>query len=211
METTPVLKDAHFHWFYLGSAIYAKCGRLNHTSLGCGFGRKLLSGKLPRQVFSDFDKSRLATIYAKRSALVTWPVAFDDASWASVVNESSFPPFSGQNVFLKNGSSSVMKPTLLVSLEMNDRFAALECSLASLADPGHQPLMTPSSQNQGADIVMSESSGVVTSDETVVGTVIFDLSVVLKMEETLKNFSVMVMSLSAKINNAGLVPIIHSS
>ncbi|KAG9298031.1 hypothetical protein G9A89_018859 [Geosiphon pyriformis] len=134
METTPVLRDTHFHWSYVGSATCAKCGRLDHTSLGCGLGGKLSFGRLPHQMLSDSNKSRLTTIYAKHSALVTQPAAFGGVSWASVVSESSFFSLSGQEVSSKNGSSLGMKSTPLVSLEINDRFATLEHSLASLAE-----------------------------------------------------------------------------
>ncbi|KAG9289360.1 hypothetical protein G9A89_007921 [Geosiphon pyriformis] len=77
-----------------------------------------------------------------------------------------------------------MKLILLVSVKLNNRFATLECSLTSLTkcvdklakrlntpkpmvfqlSPGCQPLVTPSSQNQEADIVISEDSGVATSE-----------------------------------------------
>ncbi|KAG9298030.1 hypothetical protein G9A89_018858 [Geosiphon pyriformis] len=53
---------------------------------------------------------------------------------------------------------------------------------------------------------MNESSDVAASGEIVVGAVVFNPLVVLKMEETLRNLSVIIMSLSAKMNNAGPVP-----
>ncbi|KAG9284844.1 hypothetical protein G9A89_003767 [Geosiphon pyriformis] len=197
MGITPILRSDHLCWFYLGSATCTKCGRLGHTSLGCGSDGKLSSGRLLRQVLSDFDKSRLATIYAKHSAPVTWPVAFGGASWASIVSGSFFPSFSGQNVSSKIGSSSEMKLISLVFLEMNDRFVTLECSLTSLAehvDKLAKRLDTSGPMvfqlSSGSDIVISESLGVVTSGETVVKAVVFDLLVVLKMEETLRNLSV---------------------
>ncbi|KAG9287386.1 hypothetical protein G9A89_023758 [Geosiphon pyriformis] len=80
-----------------------------------------------------------------------------------------------------------MKPSQLVAMEVNDRFAALERSLTSLTEqvgklakrldvlgptvpqpsPGCQPLVTPSSQDQGVDVVISEGSGVFTSSGNV--------------------------------------------
>ncbi|KAG9293047.1 hypothetical protein G9A89_016409 [Geosiphon pyriformis] len=98
-----------------------------------------------------------------------------------------------------------MVPSLPVLMKVNDRFAALEHSLASLAEqvgklakrldalgpivsqpsPGCQPLVTPSSQNQGVDIVMSEGSGAATSGEIVVGVVSFDVSLVSKLEDSM--------------------------
>ncbi|KAG9302270.1 hypothetical protein G9A89_008761 [Geosiphon pyriformis] len=59
--------------------------------------------------------------------------------------------------------------------------------------------------NQETDIVISESSGVVTGGETVAEVVVFDPSVISKMEETLNNLSITVMSLLAKIDNTGLI------
>ncbi|KAG9295670.1 hypothetical protein G9A89_002988 [Geosiphon pyriformis] len=35
MGTTFVLRGAHFCWFHLSSAVCAKCGKINHTSLSC--------------------------------------------------------------------------------------------------------------------------------------------------------------------------------
>ncbi|KAG9298036.1 hypothetical protein G9A89_018864 [Geosiphon pyriformis] len=96
---------------------------------------------------------------------------------------------------------------LPVANEINDRFAALKNSLASLAehvDMLAKRLKTPEPINQGVNIVMSESSDVVTGGETVTRAVIFNSSVIGKIENTLKNFVIMVMGLSAKINNAGL-------
>ncbi|KAG9289006.1 hypothetical protein G9A89_015555 [Geosiphon pyriformis] len=132
---------------------------------------------------------------------------------------------------VNSGSSSKIKPTLMVSKELNDRFATLEHSLASLAEhvdklakrldspgpmvsqlsSGCQPLVTPSSQNQGADIIMSESLGIATSDKIIVEVAVFDASVVSKIEDTLKNFSITVMDLLAKIDNANLVLLALSS
>ncbi|KAG9290642.1 hypothetical protein G9A89_011605 [Geosiphon pyriformis] len=117
-----------------------------------------------------------------------------------------------------------MRPTLMVSMELNNRFAALECNLTSLAEcinklakkldllgpmvsqssPGCQPLITFLSQNQEANIVMNEGSSVATGGETIAGVAVFDSSVVSKMEDTLNNLSIMVMGLLAKIDNADL-------
>ncbi|KAG9284666.1 hypothetical protein G9A89_003626 [Geosiphon pyriformis] len=168
---TPVLRNTNLHWSHLISAKCAKCEKLGHTSLGCAVGGKLSSGSSLRKVFSDMDKSRLATIYAKCSASVARPVSFGGLSWAKVAYGCFSPLFSGQNVVVNNGSSSEIKPFQLVVMEVNDRYAALERRLASLTEqvgklakrldafgptvlqpsPGCQPLMTPSSQDQGAD------------------------------------------------------------
>ncbi|KAG9293549.1 hypothetical protein G9A89_005552 [Geosiphon pyriformis] len=198
--TMPVLKGANLCWSCLVSAKCVKCEKSGHTSLGCVIGGRVSSGLSLRRVLSDTDKSRLAAIYVKRSAPVARPVSFGGLSWAKMV------------------------PSLPVSMEVNDRFAALECSLASLAEqvgklvkrldalgptvfqpsPGCQLLVTPSLQNQGADIVMSEDSGTVTCGEIVVGAVSFDVSLVSKLEDSMKCLMETVLGLSAKVDSFGL-------
>ncbi|KAG9287536.1 hypothetical protein G9A89_019597 [Geosiphon pyriformis] len=225
MGTTPMLKGAQFCWSYLGSAKYAKCRKLSHIFLGCVTDEKSFSGGLPCRILSDADKNRLAAIYTKHLAPIVCPISFGGISWAKIVAGSSFPPLPVWNVLLNNGSSSEMKPTLQVSSMLNNRFAALEHSLVSLAEcmdklakrldapgpmvfqlsPGCQPLVTPSSQNQEADIVISKGSGVVIGGGTVAGVANFDSSVVSKMEEILRILSVIVISFSARMDNANLV------
>ncbi|KAG9307029.1 hypothetical protein G9A89_003080 [Geosiphon pyriformis] len=204
--TTPVLRNTNLHWSCLISAKCAKYEKLGHTSLGCAVGGKLSSSSSLCRVFSDMDKSRLATIYVKRSAPVAYPVSFGGLSWAKVARRSFSLPLSSQNVVVTNGSSSEMKLSQPVTMEVNDRFAALERSLASLAEqvgklakrldtlgpmvsqpsPGCQPLVTPSSQDQEADVVISEGLSVSTSGENVVGAVSFDMSSVSKLEDSIK-------------------------
>ncbi|KAG9305077.1 hypothetical protein G9A89_007717 [Geosiphon pyriformis] len=219
--TTPVLRNTNLHWSCLISAKCTKYEKLGHISLSCAVGEKLPSGSSLRRVFSDMDKSRLATIYAKRSAPVARPVFFGGLSWVKVARRCSSPPLSGQNVVVNNGSSSEMKPSLQVAMEVNDRFAALECNLASLAEQvgklakrldafgptvpqsslGCQPLVTLSSQDQGADVMMSEGSGVSTSGGNVTGAVSFDVSLVSKLEDSIKCLIETVLGLSAKVDS----------
>ncbi|KAG9291371.1 hypothetical protein G9A89_003475 [Geosiphon pyriformis] len=240
LYTLPIGTNAHNIWDLIGSVggktcstnLYwahlssAKCENLGHISLDCSVGKKPSPGKLAHRILSEDDKSRLASIYASCSAPISCPVSFGGVSWANIVGGSFFSPLSVRNELASFGSSLGMKPTPLVSVELNDRFATLERSLASFVEhvdklakrlnspelmvfqssPGCQPLVTLSLQNQGANIVISESSGVATGGETIAEVAIFDPSVVSKMKETLCNFSVTVMGLSAKINNAGLVP-----
>ncbi|KAG9288723.1 hypothetical protein G9A89_004342 [Geosiphon pyriformis] len=221
--TTPVLRNTNLHWSCLIFAKCAKCEKLDHTSLDCAVGGKFSSGSSLCRVFSDTDKSRLANIYAKRSAPVAHPVSFGGLSWAKVAHGCFSPPLSGQNVVVNNGSSSEMKPSQQVVMEVNNRFAALERSLASLVEqvdklamrldalgptvpqpsPGCQPLVTPSSQEQGADVVMSEGSGVSTSGGNVVGAVSFDMSSVSKLEDSMKCLIETVLGLSAKVDSIG--------
>ncbi|KAG9286494.1 hypothetical protein G9A89_014660 [Geosiphon pyriformis] len=225
MDTISVLRGAHFCWSHLDSAVCVKCDKVSHISLNCASGGKISSGSLLCWVLSNVDKNRLAAIYTKCLVPVSRFVFFGSVSWAKIVVGLSFSPFSVQNVLLNNGFSLEMKPILHVSLVLNDRFAALECSLVSLAEhvnelakrleaPGLtvfqlslrcQSLVNFSSQNQRANIVMSESSDVATGGEAVVGVVVFDPAVISKIEEILNNFLITVMSLLAKIDNAGSV------
>ncbi|KAG9304324.1 hypothetical protein G9A89_019886 [Geosiphon pyriformis] len=206
VRTMPVLKNTNLCWFHLISVKCAKYEKLGHTSLGCVVGGKFSSGNLLRRVFSDANKSRLATIYAKHSASVVHPVSFGGFSWAKVVCGLSSLSLSSQNVLVDNGSFLEMKPPLLVMMEVNNRFAALERSLASLAEqvgklakrldalgpmvfqpsPGCQPLVTLSSQDQGADVMMSEGLGAFTSGVNVAGAVFFNMSSVFKLEDSMK-------------------------
>ncbi|KAG9296647.1 hypothetical protein G9A89_002918 [Geosiphon pyriformis] len=186
-----------------------KYENLGHTSLDCSVNKKTSSGGLARRILSESNKSRLASIYAKHSALIFHPVSFGGISWANIVGGSSFSslPVCDESAF--SGFSLEIKPTLLVSVKLNNRFAALEHSFASLVecvDKLAKRLDSPGPMNQGADIVMNESSGVATSGETIVEVAVFDPSVVSKIEKTLHNLSVTVMGLLAKIDNAGLVP-----
>ncbi|KAG9293355.1 hypothetical protein G9A89_007601, partial [Geosiphon pyriformis] len=209
MGTTSVLKGVNLCWFYLNSAKYNKCGNLGHISLNC-----------------FVNKSRLASIYARHSAPISYLVSFGGVLWTNIVGGSLFSLLLMHNVLAAFGSFSEIKPTPMVSLELNNRFAALECSLASLAEcvdklakrlnsPGPmvsqssigcQPLVTSSSQNQEIDIVISEGSGMATGGKAIARVVVFNSSVITKIEETLNNFSITVMEFLAKIDNAGLVP-----
>ncbi|KAG9297527.1 hypothetical protein G9A89_001467 [Geosiphon pyriformis] len=221
--TTPVLRNANLRWFHLISTKCTKCKKLGHMSLGCAVGGKFSSGSLLHRVFSDMDKSRLATIYAKCSAPIAHPVSFGGLSWVKVVRRSSSLLLSSQNVLVDNGSSSEMKPSLPVTMEVNNRFAALKRSLASLAEqvgklakrldalgstvpqssPECQPLVTPSSQDQGTDVVMSEGLGASTSGGNIVEAVSFDMFSVSKLEDSMKCLMEMVLGLSAKVDSIG--------
>ncbi|KAG9298408.1 hypothetical protein G9A89_000407 [Geosiphon pyriformis] len=158
------------------------------------------------------------------SSPVARSVSFGGLSWTKVASGSSFPPLFGRNALVKSGFSSELVPFLLVSMEVNDRFTALERSLTSLAEQvgklakrldalgptvsqpssGCQPLVTLSSQNQGADIVISEGSGAATSGEIVVEAVSFDVSLVSKLEDSMKCLMETVLGLSAKVDSFGL-------
>ncbi|KAG9297095.1 hypothetical protein G9A89_019376 [Geosiphon pyriformis] len=70
---------------------------------------------------------------------------------------------------------------------------------------GCQPLVTLLLQNQGVDIVIGEGSSVATSSKTIMEMAVFNSLIIFKMEKTLNNLSIMVISFLAKINNTGLV------
>ncbi|KAG9290235.1 hypothetical protein G9A89_022211 [Geosiphon pyriformis] len=219
METTPVLKSANLHWSYMNFAKCTKCENLGHTSLNCFVGEKVFPGGTTHRMLSNDDKSRLASIYARCFASISHPVSFGSVSWANIVDRSSFLSLLICYGLAASSSFSVlpevfglflafMKPIPMMSMKLNDRFATLEHSFASLAehiDKLAKRLDSFEPTNQGVDIIMSKGSGVATSDETIVEVAVFDSLVVSKMEETLKNLSVTVMGLSAKIDNAGLL------
>ncbi|KAG9300594.1 hypothetical protein G9A89_005194 [Geosiphon pyriformis] len=211
VETMPVLRNTNLHWSHLISAKCAKCEKLGYMSLGCVVGRKFSSSNSLHRAFSDTDKSRLVAIYAKCSAPVARPVSFGGLSWAKVAHRSSLLPLSSQKILVNNGSSSEMKLSLLVMMEVNNRFATLERSLACLAEQvgklakrldALRP-MVPQPSPGWADVVMSEGSGVSTSGGTVVGVVSFDMSSVSKLEDSIRCLIEMVLDFLAKVDSIG--------
>ncbi|KAG9284929.1 hypothetical protein G9A89_006307 [Geosiphon pyriformis] len=200
METTPVLKGAKLHWSHLSFAKCAKCENLGYMSLSCSMDGKTSLNKPTHRILSEDNKSRLASIYARCSAPIFYLI--------NVVGGSSFPLFSVHNGSASSGFSLEKKPTLMVSIKLNDKFPTLKHSLASFTecvDKLAKRLDSPGPMNQEVDIVMSEGSGVVTGSKTIVEVAVFDSSVVSKMEETLNNLSITVMGLSAKIDNVKLI------
>ncbi|KAG9301096.1 hypothetical protein G9A89_012479 [Geosiphon pyriformis] len=123
-----------------------------------------------------------------------------------------------------------IKPISLVSMDLNNRFVTLEHSFVSLTEHINklakrldtsvliisqsslecQLLVTLSLQNQGIDIVISKDSSVATSSGTNMGAVVFDQLTISKLEITLNNLLVTVIDLIAKVNNAGLIPVVCS-
>ncbi|KAG9289447.1 hypothetical protein G9A89_008008 [Geosiphon pyriformis] len=158
METMPVLKDAKLHWSYLISTKCAKYGNLGHTSLNCSVSGKTFLGGPTCKILSEDNKSRLAFIYAKHSASISHPVSFGSILWANVVGKSLFSSLPVHNGSDSSGSFLEIKPTSVVSMELNDRFVALEHSLASFME--------------WMDIVMSESSDVATGGKTICGSLL---------------------------------------
>ncbi|KAG9298924.1 hypothetical protein G9A89_015946 [Geosiphon pyriformis] len=231
IETTPVLKDANLHWSYMNFVKCTKYENLGHTSLSCSMGGKTSPSGPTHRILSNDDKNRLAFIYARHSAPISCFVSFGGVLWANIVGGSLFPSLLICNVSTSSGFSSEIKPTPIMSMKLNNRFAAFKCSFTSLVEyidklakrldspgpmvsqpsPGCQLLVIFLSQNQKVDIVMSEDSDVTTGGEIIAGVVVFGFLVISKMEETLNNLLIMVMGLSAKIDNASLVSAVHSS
>ncbi|KAG9284521.1 hypothetical protein G9A89_014125 [Geosiphon pyriformis] len=182
MGTTLVFKSTNLHWSSFVSARYAKCEKSGHTSLGCAKSGKIFYGSSFCKVLLDADKSRLAIA------------------------------IGSVNV----GSSSEMKLFLPIVTKINDRFATFKHSLVSLAE--HVDILAKGLESSEsmvfqlssgwADIVMSKDLSVATGSRTVVGVVVFDASVIGKMEDILKNLAITVMGLLAKMDNTGLVRVV---
>ncbi|KAG9288752.1 hypothetical protein G9A89_023049 [Geosiphon pyriformis] len=200
IETTPVLRNVNLYWFHLGFSKYAKC----------------------EKILSDLDKSRLATIYVKHLASVAYSVTFGGMSWAKIAGESSFLPLSVHSNLVNSGSSSEMKPTLPVMVDIEKKFAIFESSLTSLAgqiselakrldslmsavlqpSSGCQLLMTPPSQNLVGNIVMEERLGGTTGGETAAKLVSSVSPKVKRLETMLEGLSASVLSLTARFNGS---------
>ncbi|KAG9297034.1 hypothetical protein G9A89_008620 [Geosiphon pyriformis] len=131
-----VLREVNLCWSHFVSAKCARCEKLGHTFLACSVdGKKdVFFGVLAQKTLSNSDKSRLAAIYAKCSAPVAHSVSFSGVLWAQIVGGFFFFSPSIWNVLLNASSSSEIKSTLLVSLELNNRFVTLKCSLTSLTE-----------------------------------------------------------------------------
>ncbi|KAG9299238.1 hypothetical protein G9A89_013886 [Geosiphon pyriformis] len=174
IRTTPVLRDVNLRWSHLGFSKCVKYGKIEHTSLGCAIGENLSFGKPFHKSLSDMDKSRLAIIYVKYSALIACSVAFGGVFWTKIAVNSGF--------------SLEIKPTLPDMSDIEKRFAVLESSLTSLvgqigelakrldlfmlavsqSSPGCQLLVTPPLQDQVGNIVMGKGLGKATSGKTAV-------------------------------------------
>ncbi|KAG9307585.1 hypothetical protein G9A89_023150 [Geosiphon pyriformis] len=153
----------------------------------------------------------------KKLALISCFMVFTSKTWTQVAGGSSFCVVSSS--LSGNSLQSAVVPSLQFSLDMNNRFATLECSLASLAKQVDKlakkldalgPMVSQHELRRDqkslvtVDTVMSEGLGAVTSGETVAEMVVYNLSVVSKLENTLDNLSKTIMGLLARLENAGL-------
>ncbi|KAG9300372.1 hypothetical protein G9A89_009996 [Geosiphon pyriformis] len=203
MGTTPVLRDVNMCWSLLGFSKCAKCGKLGHTFLGCAVGENISFGKHPCRPFSDLDKSRLATNYAKRLALIIRFVIFSGVSWAKITGGNVFPPFFVRKVLVNPGFSSEMKPTIHDTSDIEKRFAVLESSLASLVgqiDELAKRLNSFMLADQVGDVVMGKGLGKATNGETVTTLNSSASTEVKRLKSMLEGLSVSVLSLIARFD-----------
>ncbi|KAG9290044.1 hypothetical protein G9A89_010350 [Geosiphon pyriformis] len=175
MKTTLVLKGINLCWSYLNSTKYAKYRKLDHTFLNCSVDENISPGGPSHKIF---------------------------VSWANVVGRSLFSPLFVHNNLAASGSSLEVKPILMVSMKLNNRFATLSILAKRLDSPG--PMVFQSSPGW-VDIIMSKCSGVATGGETIAGVAVFNSLIISKIEDILTNLSIIVMGLLAKIDNASLI------
>ncbi|KAG9293951.1 hypothetical protein G9A89_019289 [Geosiphon pyriformis] len=128
MATTSVIKSFGLRWSRLFLASCAVCEKFGH---GCRTikGAGIAGGRKAPLLVQD--QSRLAKIYARRSAPISRPLAFGGKTWASVVSAPSAPSLSGG----KASSGSVVdgKPTPPVAKDLEKRLVSIEDGLVSLA------------------------------------------------------------------------------
>ncbi|KAG9305335.1 hypothetical protein G9A89_007830 [Geosiphon pyriformis] len=222
MDSTLVLRNVNLYWSHMGFFKCTKYGKIGHMSLGCSVGGDLSSKKSSHRILSDIDKSRLVTIYIKHLVFVACFVVFGEVSWTKIANRSSFFFLPVHNDLVNFGSSSEMKPTLLVTEDIEKKFAVLESGFVSLTEqinelakkldllmlavfqlsPGCQLPVTLLSQIQVGNIVMGKSLGGTTSSETAAN---LDFSASLKMkrlENMLKGLFASVLSLTARFDDS---------
>ncbi|KAG9296645.1 hypothetical protein G9A89_002916 [Geosiphon pyriformis] len=138
MGTMLILRSANLCWSCFVSAKYLKCEKSGYTSLECAIGKKIPSGNLPYRVFSEANKSRLATIYAKYLVLVAHSIFFEGAD---IVMSKSLGAFINgeiiaEVVFLNMSSVSKLENNIKCLMEMvldlSAKVEHLSVSLVSL-------------------------------------------------------------------------------
>ncbi|KAG9287708.1 hypothetical protein G9A89_004111 [Geosiphon pyriformis] len=195
----PVFKSVNLHWISLFLACCAKCKQSDHVSEFCLLDR--FSGIYRKWIVTSQDQIYLANIYKKKQTPIAHPVSFGGLSWIKIVGRSSFSSLSSQNVLANVGSSSGMKPFLPVVNKINNRFAALECSLISLVEQ----VSKLAKKLDALGLMISQSSpgylSVSTNGKTVVGMVSLNVSLVSKLEDNMRCLIGTVLGLSAKVNS----------
>ncbi|KAG9294621.1 hypothetical protein G9A89_008100 [Geosiphon pyriformis] len=220
ISSVSVFKSVSLWWTGFSLASCTQCKQFGHSTINCSLGRN--SGIYGKQVFSDQNRVRLTGIYKKKLASISCPISFTGKTWAQVAGGSNSHMASSSPS--SNGSLLAVILLSQFSLDVNNKFATLEHSLASLAEqidklakrldaleltvsqhgPGCQPLVTSSLQNQGADTVMGKGLGAATSGGTVAEMVVYNSLAVSKLKDTLDILSKTVMGLSARLENTGL-------
>ncbi|KAG9290065.1 hypothetical protein G9A89_010371 [Geosiphon pyriformis] len=157
---------------------------MGHTSLNCSVDGNFSPGKSPHKALLDVNKSRLAAIYSKHLA--------------KIAGGSLFPLFLVKNDTFNPGFSSEMKSTLLVTFDIEKKFAVLESSLTNLMGQISElakrlDLLVP--VNQVGNIMMEEGLSVVTSSKAVVLLKLFFSPDMVKFENMLEGLSTSVLSL----------------
>ncbi|KAG9292753.1 hypothetical protein G9A89_001283, partial [Geosiphon pyriformis] len=187
IEITSVLRSVNMYWSPLDFSKCIECERLSHISLGCAIGVNFSSEKSSHRPFSDINKSRLATIYAKHLVLIAHPVAFGGVFWAKIVGENAFLPLS-------------IKPILPDISDVEKRFTVLESSLASLMEQISElakRLNLFMLANQVSDVVMKKGLSETTNGETAATLDSFASLEVKKLENMLERLSASVLRLYA--------------
>ncbi|KAG9285954.1 hypothetical protein G9A89_002374 [Geosiphon pyriformis] len=215
LVNTPVINSVSLHWSHLFAALCSSCNSLGHTSRFCKLAGVSSSPKGKRAPLLVQDWLRLAKIYKKKSAPVSYPLAFGEKTWVLVVG--SIPSGTSLEYNSQLGTIRNNKPLPPVVNDLEKHLVSIESSLVSLVrqigelakrlesfvlavsqpSSGCQLPVTPPSQNQGKDIVMRVSSGDATSDKTAAVSGSTASLEVVKWENMLKGLSALVMSLLA--------------
>ncbi|KAG9291057.1 hypothetical protein G9A89_012929 [Geosiphon pyriformis] len=222
MAMTLVIKSFGFCWSRLSLASCAVCKKFGHISLGCRTVKSAGIAGGRKASLSVQDQSRLAKIYARRSAPISCPLAFGGKTWASVVSAPSAPSFSSGKASF--GSVVDGKPTPPVAKDLEKRLVSIEDGLVSLAkqidelakrldllvlvvlQPGHGcqlPVVAPP-QNSESDVTLDMDLSMADGHESAT---IVDSSTsphVVKLENMLEGLSKSVLILSAHFDSLAL-------
>ncbi|KAG9300732.1 hypothetical protein G9A89_023530 [Geosiphon pyriformis] len=182
MAATPVIKRIGLHWSCLFLALCSVCKLSGHISLSC-----------------VLDQVRLATIYTQKFVPISYPLAFNDKIWASVVGALLVHSSHGAGSLF--GSNNVGKPLPSVTDNLKKHLVNIESGFISLTKQIGELAKRLDSLNQGEDIVMEVSLNKTISNETATATAIVEDSSasphVAKLENMLEGLAASVLSLSA--------------
>ncbi|KAG9291303.1 hypothetical protein G9A89_021805 [Geosiphon pyriformis] len=130
-----VFKDVSLHWAGLSLACCTVCKQFGHVSDVCSMGGN--SGAHSKRVVTSQNWVRLANVYRRKQASITYPVSFGGKTWAQVASGTSFcvvssGPFSVGASFGAGSALVESSPSDISGL--CSQLAILECSLELLAD-----------------------------------------------------------------------------